>query len=183
VVCSLSRECPGLSADGAQSRWLCSVPGRTSSGIADSGLYIYDIAAGTWTSTFTPISSSARSNVDGFASSGEDGSQVPISAGPPNVSGGQPSEVVITRTAANGDVILSTSTGRANPTRTVVVVTTTSTGVVVTTDSAGLKGEYRGNFWRGHFAHPYGHNSHLYHQGHVDEHFDWPCITYSTSRR
>ena len=141
--------------------------GRTSSGMADSELYIYDVEAGTWTSSFTPISPSARSNVNGFASSDEDGSQVPVSAGS-GVPDGQASEVVVTRTAANGDIILSTSTSRVNPTRSavVVVVTTTSTGVVVTTDSSGLTGECRlegvDELARGCLADSYGPDSHLY---------------------
>jgi hypothetical protein len=154
------------------------IPGRMSSGMAGSDMFIYDVAADTWTSKFSSIQGSARSDVNGFASSNEGGSQAPISVGPGN-EGGQASQVVVvTRTAANGDVSLSTRTVRVNPTRT-VVITTTSTGVVVTTDSAGLTSEFTlGQEVRTRRTDPVIPRSLFHRQGHTQEYLDRPRFAY-----
>ena len=92
-------------------------------------------------SNFPGISSSAAQDVHGVASSvddngntndGQGGSDGDVST----------SEILVTKTGAAGEVVLSTRTVAVGvQTTKVVVVTATSTDLIISTDQAGLTGE------------------------------------------
>jgi hypothetical protein len=124
------------------------VAGRTSSDMADPGLYVYDVASNSWDSEFPGVSGPVADDIRGIGSSdgaSEDGGDTTSGSGSGSSSRPSVSEVVVTKTDAAGGVVLSTRTVvvGAQTTR-VVVFTSTSIDVVVTTDQAGVTGEYSG---------------------------------------
>lgn len=114
--------------------------GRTISGMADAGLYVYDVDSDQWITEFPEVSRSASDDVHGVAADDDDLDENGTEAG--QLGSDASSEIVVTRTDDNGGIVLSTRTTRVGvQTTKVIVVTGTSTDLIVSTDRAGLTGE------------------------------------------